>query len=125
MKKIWRIFLISFAILLFGACTNSNENKENDSSSKFTATEKQTISDQEKEMNSTDRLNELFNKLNKDTIIANSSEKFEYQLAIEKNSNEENTTESQIKKNNEQVFNELDKKNRFKKFLHENGFEKY
>lgn len=116
MKKIWRIFLISFAILLLGACTNSNENKENDSSSKFTATEKQTISDQEKEMNSTDRLNELFNKLNKDTIIANSSEKFEYQLAIERNSNEENATESQIKKNNEQVFNELDKKIGLKNF---------
>lgn len=109
-KKIGRIFFISFSILLLGACTNSKESNENDSSSKYTATVKQTISDQEKEMNSTDRLNELFNKLNKDTIIANSSEKFEYQLAIEKNSNEEYTTASQIKENNEQIFKELDKK---------------
>ncbi|EMF0131120.1 hypothetical protein EFL14_RS14055 [Enterococcus hirae] len=110
MNKLFRVVIFSVSILTLGACNNSDNNKGEGAEKKYVASNTIELTNQEKQMNSTERLNDLFNAIKKDTIIANTSEEFEYQFAIENESNEKNTTMKQIEKNKETIFENLDNK---------------
>ncbi|EGP4930068.1 hypothetical protein ACOU9P_002558 [Enterococcus faecium] len=113
MKKFLSGVLGVSIILMLGACARStssdSESTKDTSEGKFVVSKNIEITEQEKEMNVTERMNELFNAVNKDTIIANTSEKFGYQFAIEENSNEPYKLSDQINKNKELIFKNLDK----------------
>lgn len=113
MKKLLSGLFGVSVILMLGACANStsgkSENTKSAAEGKFVVSKNIEITEQDKEMNVTERMNELFNAVNKDTIIANTSEKFGYQFAIEENLNEPYKLGDQINKNKELIFKNLDK----------------
>ena len=123
MKHYCKLLVILCVLSVLGACSNSTSNKgdnkkEIKNSEKFIAQDSK-INSSEKEMNVKQRLDSLFNASAKDTIIASTSEDFQYQFAIESNSNEPNTTEKQIDENKEVIFENVDKQIGLKNYFTE------
>lgn len=73
MKKLLSGLFGVSVILMLGACANStsgkSENTKSAAEGKFVVSKNIEITEQEKEMNVTERMNELFNAVNKDTMV--------------------------------------------------------
>lgn len=133
MQKVFKLLGIGITILALGGCTDSNKNDDEHSqettmsknititqdkvSDPFTAKEDIEITNKEREMNASERMNELFNATDKDKIIDSTTEEFQYQFAVESSSHGPFTQKKQIEENKQIVFNNLDKEIGLKKYF--------